>query len=187
MRYDENALVNGLIKSNDDAFDYLLDTYGDDILRFCYMKVNDVGVAEDLAQETFINVFKYIQKFKGQSSLKTWIYKIALNQCREFYRKSKTFNKNFNGGVFELLDVNVKADFDLEEEILDIIDNEFILESLQKIRPQYRDIIYMFYYKELTIKDIAMVLKQNENTIKTRLRRGRSALRKVLKEDGIYG
>ena len=187
MRYDENALINGLIKSDDDAFDCLIDTYGDDILRFCYMKVNDVSIAEDLAQETFINVFKYIQKFKGKSSLKTWIYKIALNQCREFYRKSKSLNKNFSGGIVELLDINTKADFDLEEEILELIDNEFIASSLEAIKPDYRDIIYMFYYKELTIKDIAKILKENENTIKTRLRRGRSALGKVLKEEGIYG
>ncbi|MGL5576898.1 MAG: RNA polymerase sigma factor [Sarcina sp.] len=183
MRYDESALVNGLMKSNDEAFDYLLDIYGDDILRFCYMKVNDVGVAEDLTQETFINVFKYIQKFRGKSSLKTWIYKIALNQCREYYRK----NKYATGSIIEILDVNIRAEFDLEEEILELIDNEFIADSLTELKGEYRDIIYMFYYKDMTIRDIAMILKENENTVKTRLRRGRSALGKVLKEEGIYG
>lgn len=183
MRYDENVLINGLMKSDDTAFDYLLDIYGDDILRFCYMKVNDVGVAEDLTQETFINVFKYIQKFKGKSSLKTWIYKIALNQCREYYRK----HKYATGSIIEILDANTRAEFDLEEEILDLIDNEFIADSLAMLKSEYRDIIYMFYYKDMTIRDIAMILKENENTIKTRLRRGRSALGKVLKEEGIYG
>ncbi|MGL5633814.1 MAG: RNA polymerase sigma factor [Sarcina sp.] len=184
MYSDEKKLIQGLKKSDDNAFDYLLDIYGDDILRFCYMKTSDVSIAEDLTQEIFIKIFRYIGKFKGDSSLKTWIYKISLNICREYYRKNKKvtyFGEEFNK------ETEVEDKFDLEEEILELMDNEVIANALEKIKPAYRDIIYMFYYKEFTIKDIAKILDENENTIKTKLRRGKNALGIVLKEEGIYG
>ena len=184
MFSNEQKLVDGLINSDDNAFDYILELYGDDILRFCYMKTQDISSAEDLTQETFINIYKYINKFKGKSSLKTWIYKIALNCCREYYRKNK---KVLSIDEEKFRKENIMDEFDLEEEILTLVDNEFIATSLEKIKPQYRDIIYMFYYKEFTVKDIASILDENENTIKTKLRRGRNELGRVLAKEGIYG
>lgn len=181
MFSDERKLINGLINSDDNTFDYLLDLYGDDILRFCYIKTGELETAQDLTQETFINIYKYIKKFKGKSSLKTWIYKIALNCCREYFRKHKS-----TYSIEDIAYSDVKDDFDLEETILDILDNEMIIDSLSKIKDDYRDIIYMFYYKEFTIKDIAKILEEKENTVKTKLRRGRSQLGQVLKEAGIW-
>ncbi|MGL4741447.1 MAG: RNA polymerase sigma factor [Sarcina sp.] len=184
MYSDEKKLIQGLKKSDDKAFDYLLDIYGDDILKFCYMKTSDVNIAEDLTQEIFIKIFKYIGKFKGDSSLKTWIYKISLNICREYYRKNKKVTY-FDEQVTKESDI--EDEFDLEEEILELIDNAVIASALAKIKIDYRDIIYMFYYKDFTIKDIAKILDENENTIKTKLRRGRTALEVALREAGIYG
>lgn len=184
MFINEKSLVEGLVNSDDRAFDYILDEYGDDILRFCYMKVNDESIAEDLTQETFINIFKYIGRFKGKSSLKTWIYKIALNCCREYFRKNKNLVIVDDS---RFVQNNIIAEFDLEEEILTLVDNEIIASALEEIKPQYKDIIYMFYYKDFTVRDIAEILEQNENTIKTKLRRGRNELGKVLAKEGIYG
>lgn len=182
--FDERSLVKALINLDDRAFDYLVDRYGDDILRFCYIKTSDISIAEDLTQETLINIFKNIGNFKFKSSLKTWIYKIALNVCREYFRAKKQLSYLEDDKVSKVL---IDEEFNIEEEILNKIDNELIAEKLCEINPKYRDVIYMFYYKDFAIKDIGIVLGEKENTIKTRLRRGKIELGKLLVEEGIYG
>lgn len=184
---DEKDLVNGLINGDDKAFDFLIDLYGNDILRLCYMRVSDIAVAEDLTQETLIAVFKYIGGFKGKSSFKTWIYKIAINTCNKYHEKiskEKAFVTyvDFRGEKENLL----RESEDYNDKFLKEADKNIILNAVEGIDKKYKEVIYMFYYDELSIKEIALILDKGENTIKTLLRRGRGELKKVLSKEDLY-
>lgn len=180
----EKELIEGLIKSDDLAFDKLIDLYGNDILRLCYLRTSNLEAAEDLVQETLIAIFKYIGNFKGKSSLKTWIYKIAINNCNKFLKNK--IKDNISYVDFNDKNNEVVEDGDFTEELLKSVDKNIILEGLNKIDDKYKEVIYMFYYEEFSIKEIGELLEKNENSIKTLLRRGRGELKKILKREDLY-
>jgi RNA polymerase sigma-70 factor (ECF subfamily) len=110
--------------------------------------------AEDIAQEVFINVYKYLKNFRGDSSLYTWIYRIAINKIYDFYRKKK-------------------LDLELNEEILEIDDgvdlnNNIILkERLEKIKPSEKEIVILKDIYGYKLREISKMKGVNLSTIKS--------------------
>ena len=90
----EQNLINQLQAGKQAAFSRLLDDYQQKVFGTCISFIPNKEDAEDVAQEVFLEVFKSISKFKGDSKLSTWIYKIATNKCLEFIRK-KNSKKRF--------------------------------------------------------------------------------------------
>ena len=90
----EQNLIDQLQVGNQAAFSRLLDDYQQKVFGTCISFIPNKEDAEDVAQEVFLEVFKSISKFKGDSKLSTWIYKIATNKCLEFIRK-KNSKKRF--------------------------------------------------------------------------------------------
>ncbi|AUP80790.1 RNA polymerase sigma factor [Flavivirga eckloniae] len=90
----ENEFINGLRNHNANAYGKLLDDFQDKVFATCISFVPNKEDAEDIAQEVFVEVFNSIYKFKGNSKLSTWIYRIATNKCLEFIRK-KSAKKRF--------------------------------------------------------------------------------------------
>ncbi len=90
----EQKFINQLKQRNQNAFGQLLDNYEQKVFGTCISFIPNKEDAEDVAQEVFIEVFKSIHKFKGNSKLSTWIYKITTNKCLEFIRK-KNSKKRF--------------------------------------------------------------------------------------------
>ena len=86
----ENEFIEGLKKQHANAYGKLLDDFDQKVFATCISFVPNKEDAEDIAQEVFVEVFKSINKFKGNSKLSTWIYRIATNKCLEFIRKKNT-------------------------------------------------------------------------------------------------
>ncbi|WP_298778168.1 RNA polymerase sigma factor [uncultured Polaribacter sp.] len=87
---EEQQFIEQLIKGNQNSFAKLLDAYQQKVFSTCISFVPNKEDAEDIAQEVFLEVYKSISKFKGDSKLSTWIYKITTNKCLEFIRKKNT-------------------------------------------------------------------------------------------------
>ena len=87
---EEQDFINQLIKGKQSAFSKLIDAYQQKVFSTCISFVPNKEDAEDIAQEVFLEIFKSISKFKGDSKLSTWIYRIATNKCLEFIRKKNT-------------------------------------------------------------------------------------------------
>ncbi|WP_298551084.1 RNA polymerase sigma factor [uncultured Algibacter sp.] len=86
----ENEFIEGLKNHNANAYGKLLDDFQQKVFATCISFVPNTEDAEDVAQEVFLEVFNSIGKFKGNSKLSTWIYRIATNKCLEFIRKRNT-------------------------------------------------------------------------------------------------
>lgn len=122
---------------------------------------------EDAVQETMIETFRSIKKLKKRESYKKWIIKILINKCNHIYKKNKDRNISFEN-------VEGKTIYQNKYEQLEELDFYSILKGLKY---EERMILTLFYLEDYTIKEISKVMKLNENTVKTKLKRGKDKIR----------
>ena len=163
-----------------EELEWLMDTYGDQIVRLCYMYLKDWHLAEEATQETFIKVYKKYDNFRNESSHKTWMMTIAINTCKS-YRRTAWFKKVHIG-----LESKEEIGSSLEEEILESIEKDDVLKAIYQLESKYKEVILLYYYQEMTIEEIARVLQIKSGNVKMRLQRGRKKLGEYLSEVGIY-
>ena len=173
----EKLLIKDLKKGKEEAYRQLIEEYGNKLLRTCYLILKDREEAEDVVQETFIKVFNKIDTFKEKSGLYTWIYAIALNLSRDRMRTKKDF--------IELKDDWIGND-DVESQVEINIDRNLLRKEIFEMNPLYREVLVLFYYEELSIKEISNLLNEKEGTIKSKLSRGRNILKEGLMKGGQY-
>lgn len=177
---NEYSLVQALRKKEDDAFKFLIKNYGSNVLKLCFSILKDMHLAEDIVQETFIIVYKKIETFNRQSSLYTWVCKIAVNLCRSRLRKQK--NENL---FFEIPDIESKDN--IEEQTLKNIEGSRIREIIFSLKPIYREILTLYYISDFSIKEITNITGEKESTIKSKLKRGRDLIRgEIIEEVTLY-
>lgn len=151
----------------------LMDSFGGDILRLCLLYLGDRQLAEDAFQETFVKAWRQMDSFRGESSIKTWLSRIAVNTCRDTLRS----------GWFRLMKKSepVESLFDLaapqKEETANVRDAVLVLPG------KYREVIVLYYDQGMNTREIADALHLPINSVSTRLRRARLLLKEMLKED----
>lgn len=163
---------NLAIKINGELFKKLVTQYGNSILRMCYMYLKDYQLAEDVTQETFLQVWNKYETFENKSSEKTWITRIAINRCKNCMRASwfKRISIEELPEIFE----NDSSEMILNKGIISL--------KIMKLPQKYREVILLYYYQELSVKEISAVLNQKETTILQRLKRARECLKPRLQE-----
>jgi RNA polymerase sigma-70 factor, ECF subfamily len=146
----------------DNSLNELYELYFDDVYHYLLYFTNSRTDAEDLTQDTFIKVFKHYDKFKHQSSVKTWIFSIARHIAIDHYRKKKAIS------VLPEFLTNIKASSDnLPEKVIEEMDEwEQLQIALLKLKPDYRNVIILRGLKELSIKETAEVLNWKESKVK---------------------
>lgn len=155
---------------------HIMDTYGDAILRMCYIYLRDYQLAEDITQETFIRVYYHCDTFSGKASLKTWITQIAINLCKNEMRTKWWKNRSRAEGIESVQE----ASYD------DCLNRQVIAGEIARLPEKYREVILLYYYQELTIPEIAEILGERKTAIKTRLSRARAMLKPELQEGLCY-
>lgn len=174
-------LLNKISDDSQAVVEEIIDSYGDKILRLCFIQLGNIEEAEDATQEVFLKVFNGIKKYNGGSSIYTWVYKITINTCFDILKKR---NKIRYDDISLYINF-IKDEKDTEAIILKSLTSKSIRLALMKIQEKYRILLYMFYFEELKISEIATILNEKENTIKTRLKRGKLALRRVIEREEI--
>ena len=173
----EKTLIKNLKKKKEDAYIELVNLYGNKLLKTLYLMIKDEKEAEDIVQETFIRVFKYIDGFKGDSSIYTWIYRIAQNIAKD--RLSSRM------ATVHYEDMEIEPEY-VEDILIGKIDREILREQLNNLKFIYKQVIVLFYFEELSIKEISEILDEKEGTVKSKLSRGRDLLRKALEKGGRF-
>lgn len=147
--------------------------YGDEILRLCILYLGDRQLAEDAFQETFVKAWRGRDSFRGESSEKTWLSHIAVNTCRDMLRS----------GWFRLMRRSepVEALFDLAAP--QRADPAPVRDAILALPGKYREVIVLYYDRDMKQGEIAETLHLPVNTVSTRLRRARALLHKTLGEE----
>jgi len=176
-RDEEKELIRKLKKGNEEAYIELLDNYGNRLLKTCCLILKDEKDAEDIVQDTFLKVFKHINSFMENSSIYTWLYRIALNLCKDKLKSRKDFI---------IYEDTMEGNERVEKKVFDSIDREILKRELFSLNHIYKEILILFYFEELSIKEIAEILEEKEGTIKSRLSRGRILLRNAIERGGEF-
>jgi len=184
--WSEESLVEGLKQGNDHAYEALIDRFQQPVYSLIYRLLDDPSETADVVQEVFLKVFRSIGHFKGNSSLKTWIYRIAYNEAWNHRRWFTRHRKQEVGlerecdespGYQEVLEDGGRSAFDL---VSDGETHALIEEALGDLNPVFRGAVILRDIEDLSYEEIADVLGVSLGTVKSRILRGREALRKAL-------
>jgi RNA polymerase sigma-70 factor (ECF subfamily) len=152
------------------------DEYADAIYRFCLIKVRDKNLSIDIAQETFLKAWEYISSGKEVGHLRGFLYQIARNLIIDAYRKKKT----------ESLETLAEMGFDPPTEKEPEPDYFLIQNALAHVdalEEKYKDVLLLRYVDDMSVKEIAVLLKEQENTISVRIHRALEKIRSQIKEN----
>jgi len=182
-RTDEELVVDYLT-GEESAFSELTRRNLSGVYSFVLRLVGDEQAAEDVVQEAFVKAWKSLAKYDAKSSkFKTWLLRIARNSAIDYLRK----RKHVPLSAFEtdegtnILAETVPAEEELVVAKLERIDDiKAVNEQLQKLNPKHREVLLLYYTNDSTFEEIAAVLGEPTNTVKSRHRRALQALRELL-------
>ncbi|MEK5209684.1 sigma-70 family RNA polymerase sigma factor [Psychrobacillus sp. FSL H8-0510] len=165
------------------AVEIIMNTYGNEVKRFVYTYLHNEADTDDVTQEVFVTVYLKLSTFKGKSSLKSWIYSIAANKCKDHLRgnrlrQSKLMERITRQPISHQLN-------EVPEEYQQSTIKEGLFEKIMELPIKYREVVILYYFKELSIKEISFILNVKEPTLQSRLSRARSKLRDLINEGGI--
>lgn len=169
------------ISSNEVFFEDIFNEYSDDVYKLAFTYVKRKDIAEDLVQEVFVKVYKNLDKFQNNSSIKTWIFSIAINQCKDYLRSAYYRYIYLSEKISSVANGGTKTP---EELVLEEFGKHLLTKDVLSLPIKYREVIILYYFQELKIKEITDVLKVNENTIKSRLTRAKEIMKKKYYERG---
>jgi RNA polymerase sigma-70 factor (ECF subfamily) len=185
---EEADLVEALRSGDERAYEQLVIRFQQPVYNLVSRLLNDPVDASDVVQEVFLKVFRNIPSFRGQSSLKTWIYRIAVNEGHNHrrwfsrHRKQEVGLDAELGGVRsyqETLPDRSRSPFEFASEHET---HALIEEGLTTLNPNFRAAVILRDIEDLSYEEIAEILQVNIGTVKSRILRGREALRHVLLE-----
>ncbi len=163
--------------SKEELLRELIELYAESIKRLAYTYVKNWSAADDITQEVFIKCYEKMEDFRGDSSYKTWLYKITRNKCKD-YLKSKWYRSFFPTDFMpERLGNN---EISTEDQVINKLEDMELSQKVLALPTKYREIIILFYYEQLKMKEIEALTHLNVETIKTRLRRGKKILQKKM-------
>ncbi|CAM3083568.1 RNA polymerase sigma factor SigW [Paenibacillus lupini] len=184
MNVLEARLARLALKGDQRAFAELVGLYQDKLFHMAYRMLYNRQEAEDVVQETFLRVYKNLERYDESLKFSTWIYRIATNLCIDRLRKRKpSYSLDAESTDHEGLDGYSMIPSDNrtpESELLLTETQRIIHESIDSLPPKYKTIMMLRYIQEMSLQEISDVLDMPVTTIKTRVHRGREFLRKKL-------
>jgi RNA polymerase sigma-70 factor (ECF subfamily) len=178
---NDQLYITKVINGDTNAFAYLIDAYKNMVFSLAYKMTKNREDAEEISQDTFIKAYKNLEKFKGDSKFSTWLYRIAYHACLDSIKKNKKHQNTFE--INEITFNQIKS----VENILEGIERKerakIMNDCLLKLPEEERAVIWMFYYDELSLKEIIEVTKLSEANIKVKLHRARKKLLAIVEEN----
>ena len=173
------GLVSAAQAGDKEAIDQLFNTFYGDVYYFALKTVKDDEVAQDITQETFVEIINTIGDLKEPAAFVSWMKQITYHQCTRYFRKKKDVIVDENEEGYSVFDtVEEENEEFLPDEALDRKDlKETILSMLNTLSPEQRSATILYYFDELSVKDIAEIQKVSEGTVKSRLNYARKALK----------
>ena len=177
---DDQIIINQILEGDTNAFSVLVDRYKDLVFTLAIRMVKNREEAEEVSQDTFIKVYKSLNKFKGNSKLSTWIYKVAYNTCLDRLKKIKR-------------EYNVVTIDEYTEHQVKTLDNALDQMEAQEHKDKIQHCLHMlpsddsflltlYYFEELSLEEISKVVNLTANNVKVKLFRSRKKLTTILKE-----
>ncbi|HET6862260.1 MAG TPA: sigma-70 family RNA polymerase sigma factor [Pyrinomonadaceae bacterium] len=184
----EDQFLERLKRGDVAAFETLVSERSGEIYGLLYRLTENVDEARDLTQETFLRAFQSISHFRGDSDIRTWIYRIAINQARNRWRWWRRRKRDLTVSLdsnetksHELLVANLKATtVDPERDALSRERERLLRKALSTLKQVYREAVILRDIEGFAYEEIAIALDISVGTVKSRLARGRQELKRKL-------
>ncbi|HEY8039356.1 MAG TPA: sigma-70 family RNA polymerase sigma factor [Polyangiaceae bacterium] len=186
---DEARLIERLVARDERAFNALVRAYERRVFALVLRMIGNRAEAEDLAQEVFVQVFKAIGSFRGEAKLSTWIYRIAINLCKN---RSKYLRVRHSGEQDELEAVQERvplgearrantAHIDRPDEMMAGKQVERIVQqAILELEPSFRECLVLRDVEDLSYEEIGAITGLPEGTVKSRIHRARAQLKELV-------
>jgi len=176
---DDISLLQRYIDGDDSALTCIVKRYQKEIYRFVYRQVGNEADAADVTQKVFVNLFLKANQFAGKSSFKTWLYQIAINQCKNQFRSNdrrREHGVDENEAEFICEDNKFQDVFSLEK-------RRILQEAIRNLPEKQRMTMQLRVYQECSFAEIADIMASSIGTVKASYHQAVMSLTKSLKEE----
>ena len=185
MENDIN-IINLVKKGDSRAFDILVVKYQDRLVYSVYKFCKDLELSQDITQEAFVKAFRNIDKFRGESSFYTWIYRIAINTAKNYFSNKSRGAETYNEDILDtaLSDMSLNSDNPetllAAEEMKDAVNQAF-----QNLPDEIRSTLSLREYDGLSYEEIAKVQNCPIGTVRSRIFKGRELINETFSKLGL--
>ena len=177
-RGDDEIVVDRVLAGEVDAFEEIVVRWQAPLLNLAYRFSRDRGLAEEMAQEALLKVFRSLRSWRGDAGFSTWMFSVALNHFRTTMRRHVPLN-------VELAELDaVTGEGDLAGEMDAATNDSVVRRAVALLPPKYRDVIIVYYFQQQDVAETAATLGLRPGTVKARLHRARKLLRTKLRALG---
>ena len=183
-RENDVQLIRSILSGNDEAFSVLVQKHQKSIHALAWRKVGDFHIAEEITQDTFLQVYKNLAQLKNPNQFGGWIYVIANRLCLKWLQKNKLAMQSLDDTSVEEIEEASYMRYASDQRQAAVTEDrqELVKKLLAKLPESERTVVTLFYLGEMTAKEIGKFLGVSVNTVKSRLRRGRERLQERQEE-----
>lgn len=183
MWVDEDRILVSAAQTDPGAAGQLFDRYYPEILRYVYHCTLDHAVTEDLTSNVFFSAFRHLSRFRWRCiPFRAWLYRIATNEVRMYYRKQKRL-RMMNVGMVDPEHPDAEPSADIRAASRD--DCRLLHRALLELGQKYRTVIILRYFEGMSLSEICTITNQREGTIKSHLHRALAQLKEALVQVGV--
>ena len=168
---------------DDEGLAEIIRNYKDGLVFYINSFTNNVRLSEELAIETFVLLGTKKPKDKGKGSFKTWLYTIARNLTFDYLRKEK--RKSARETSLDEINEIIRDENSLEKSYIKKETSITLHRAMRKLKPEYKEVLWLIYFEDLSCKEIALMLKKSTHNIETLAYRARNSLKEILEKEGF--
>lgn len=171
------------VLSNKDAFSAVVTRYETPLRRYIFrLGVKDKRDVEDILQNSFIKVYRYLRSFDDSFAFSSWVYRIVHNETYDFFRTKKRHPEITLGEESQHLFLAIEAEDNPEKVFDKTIDKKLMQGALEELDKKYRDVLMLRYAEDMDYRQISDILQIPEGSVATLIHRGKKELRKVFEK-----
>lgn len=180
MEKSNQPNIKAILAGDSREFSVLVDMHKRLVFTVALRMLKNREEAEEVAQDTFIKVYKSLARYKGDSKLSTWIYRIAYNTCLDRLKKN---NRELNNvAIDEIAGFEIKDVDNALERMVSSERSDLIKKCIEKLSSKDAALLTLFYFEEKSLKELGKILNMNDNAVKVGLFRARARLATILKQ-----
>lgn len=169
------TLVEKMINDDEDAFNKIIDIYYQKAINMAYFISGNKADSEDIVQESFIKCYNNKKKIKEPQYFQTWLYKIITTTAYTYLKKHKNETP-----VDQIYESETIDSLNIEEDLIQKENQSELIKAVMKLPVKQRTVITLYYYNQLSVKEIAKITSSFEGTVKSRLSSGRKEIKQFL-------
>ena len=180
MKNDDVKLIQRILAGDDAAFECLIEKYRKQIHAHAWRRTGDFHIAEDITQDTFVQVYQKLETLEDLAQFSRWLYAIVNRLCIAWYRKNRINTESFEETDPSDIESDAYSRYVAAEHVktTNIVQRDVVQKLLTKLKESDRQVVMLHYFNEMTYSEIGAYLGVSESTIKSRLHRARKRLKR---------